>query len=169
MLLSCSFVLEQGTEEFVESLAQSIQMELLSEYIFNGGSVTLKALGVLNQRSLEMVTAIFDYLCDAPLYDWVELNDTNYFLTNSGIGNFEKDKTVSNYAPDDFLWNRPKLTDEYFEKTITIFGHTPTRFYGEEYKGKIIKAKTWIDIDAGAASGLEPILLLLDDMQEFRN
>ena len=57
-------------------------------------------------------------------------------------------------APNDFLWNRPNLTNEYYEKTITIFGHTPTLFYSEKYKGKIIKTKSWINIDVGAASGL---------------
>ena len=90
-------------------------------------------------------------------------------LTHSGINNFEKGKPLSSYTPDDFLWNRPKLDDEYFEKSITVFGHTPTISFGEEYKGKIIKTKTWIDIDVGAASGFEPVLLRLDDMKEFRN
>lgn len=56
------------------------------------------------------------------------------------------------------------------EKSITVFGHTPTICFGEEYKGKIIKTKTWIDIDVGAADGkTEPVLLRLDDMEEFKN
>ena len=48
-----------------------------------------------------------------------------------------------------------------------IFGHTPTFYYGEEYKGKAIVTDTWIDIDTGAAAGLSPMLLRLDDMKEF--
>ena len=55
------------------------------------------------------------------------------------------------------------------EKSITVFGHTPTICFGEEYKGKIIKTKTWIDIDVGASVGFEPVLLRLDDMEEFKN
>lgn len=169
MLLSCSFVLEQVTDEFVESLSKHNQIEILSEYMFNGGDVTLKALSELNKRSPETVADIFDYLREAPLYEIVEIGGTNYLLTHSGIDNFEKDKPLSSYTPDDFLWNRPKLDDEYFEKSITVFGHTPTICFGEEYKGKIIKTKTWIDIDVGASGGFEPVLLRLDDMEEFKN
>lgn len=169
MLLSCSFVLEQVTDEFVESLSKHNQIEILSEYMFNGGDVTLKALSDLNKCSPETVADIFDYLREAPLYDIVEIDGTNYLLTHSGIDNFEKGKPLSSYKPDDFLWNRPSLDDEYFEKSITVFGHTPTICFGEEYKGKIIKTKTWIDIDVGASGGFEPVLLRLDDMTEFRN
>lgn len=42
--------------------------------------------------------------------------------------------------------------------------------YGEQYRNKIIKTRTWIDIDMGAADGkTEPALLRLDDMEEFKN
>ena len=41
--------------------------------------------------------------------------------------------------------------------------------YGEGYRGKILKTRTWIDIDVGAGYGMEPVLLRLDDMQEFQN
>lgn len=39
--------------------------------------------------------------------------------------------------------------------------------YGDENKGKILKTRTWIDIDVGAAYGEKPILLRLDDFKEF--
>ena len=48
-----------------------------------------------------------------------------------------------------------------------IFGHTPTVYYGENFKGKAIKTKTWIDVDVGAGLGLNPMLLRLDDLKEF--
>ena len=63
-----------------------------------------------------------------------------------------------------------EFSDDYFDDIITVFGHTPTMNYGEQYRNKIIKTKTWIDIDMGAADGkTEPVLLRLDDMKEFRN
>ena len=52
---------------------------------------------------------------------------------------------------------------------MTVFGHTPTIAFGDEFEGKIIKTATWIDIDMGAGFGREPVLLRLDDMKEFRN
>lgn len=67
----------------------------------------------------------------------------------------------------DLLWARPSLQDEYFDDILTIFGHTPTMYYGEMYTGKILKTRTWINIDVGAGSGQPPVLLRLDDLREF--
>ena len=88
-------------------------------------------------------------------------------LVHSGIDHFQKDKKLSHYTADDFLWAWPKFSDEYFDDIMTVFGHTPTMSYGKEYAGKIIRTKTWIDIDVGAAYGQKTALLRLNDLQEF--
>lgn len=67
----------------------------------------------------------------------------------------------------DFTAEKLELTNEYFDDVITVFGHTPTMSYGDQYKGKIIKTRTWIDIDVGTAYGQNPVLLRLDDLKEF--
>ena len=77
------------------------------------------------------------------------------------------EKKLRDYAVHDLLWERPKLTDDYFDDIITVFGHTPTLYYGEEHFGKVIFTRTWINIDAGAASRLPPALLRLDDLEVF--
>lgn len=83
----------------------------------------------------------------------------NFLLVYAGIDHFDKNKKITDYTTDDILWARPKLDDEYFDDIITVFGHTPTMHYGSMYKGKIIKTKTWMDIDVGVSAGNEPILL----------
>lgn len=164
MLLACEFVFNEITNKSIEEMT-SEKLEILNNYMFNGGDVTLKFLKAL---PFETQQDIFDYLRDAPLYDAVTVGDNDFFLVHSGINNFDKNKKITDYASDDILWARPKLNDEYFDDIITVFGHTPTMYYGEKYKGKIIKTKTWINIDAGASSGIEPVLLRLDDFKEFR-
>ena len=52
---------------------------------------------------------------------------------------------------------------------MTIFGHTPTFSFGDEYEGKIIKTDTWIDIDVGTGFGREPVLLRLPSSSSFNN
>lgn len=42
---------------------------------------------------------------------------------------------------------------QYFDDITTVFGHIPTMNYGEEYRNKVIKTKTWIAIDMGAGDG----------------
>lgn len=169
MLLACEFLFDEITEDSISSF-DSEKMEILTNYQLNGGDVTLKALSKLNKESPETVADILDYLHDAPLYEAVTAGGKDYFLVHSGIDDFEKGKKISDYPTDAFIWAWPELEDEYFDDITTVFGHTPTKYYGEEYSNKIIKTKTWIAIDMGAGDGVtEPVLLRLDDMAEFRN
>ncbi len=169
MLLACAFLFDEITDESIASF-DSEKIEILSNYQLNGGDVTLKSLAKLNKESAESVADILDYLREVPIYEAVTAGDKDYLLLHSGLGNFCKTRKISNYVPDEILWNRPKLTDEYFDGITAVFGHTPTFTYGEEYRNKIIKTKTWINIDMGASDGItEPVLLRLDDMAEFRN
>lgn len=169
MLLACEFLFDEITEDSISSF-DSEKMEILTNYQLNGGDVTLKALSKLNKESPETVADILDYLHDAPLYEAVTAGGKDYFLVHSGIDDFEKDKKISDYPADAFIWAWPELDDEYFDDITTVFGHTPTKYYGEEYSNKIIKTKTWIAIDMGSGDGVtEPVLLRLDDIAEFRN
>ena len=169
MLLSCEFLFDEITENSISSF-NSEKMEILTNYQLNGGDVTLKALSKLNKESPETVADILDYLHDAPLYEAVTAGGKDYFLVHSGIDDFEKGRKISEYPADAFIWAWPELEDEYFDDITTVFGHTPTKYYGEEYSNKIIKTRTWIAIDMGAGDGVtEPVLLRLDDMAEFRN
>ena len=169
MLLACEFLFDEITEDSISSF-DSEKMEILTNYQLNGGDVTLKALSKLNKESPETVADILDYLHDAPLYEAVTAGGKDYFLVHSGIDDFEKDKKISDYPTDAFIWAWSELDDEYFDDITTVFGHTPTKYYGEEYSNKLIKTRTWIAIDMGAGDGVtEPVLLRLNDMAEFRN
>ena len=169
MLLACEFLFDEITEDSISSF-DSEKMEILTNYQLNGGDVTLSALSKLNKESPETVADILDYLHDAPLYEAVTAGDKDYFLVHSGIDDFEKNKKISDYPTDAFIWAWPELEEEYFDDITTVFGHTPTKYYGEEYSNKIIKTRTWIAIDMGAGDGVtEPVLLRLNDMAEFRN
>ena len=163
MLLACDFLFEEITAERAESLT-SEDFYLLQNWQLNGAVPTLEAMLDL---SADERKNIIEYLREAPHYADFELNGQRFLLTHSGLKNFEKGKPIEAYATDDLLWNRPKLTDEYDDDVITIFGHTPTFSFGEEYNGKILKTNTWIDIDAGCARGNPPVLLRLDDMKIF--
>ena len=111
---------------------------------------------------------ILEYLKECPLYETVCIKDKDYLLVHAGLDNFSPDKKIDDYTADELIWTWPEIDDEYYTDIMTIFGHTSTSSYGEEYMGKIIKTKTWMDIDVGAGFGREPVLLRLDDMKEFR-
>lgn len=166
MLLSCDFVFEEITDESIGDFTQE-KMELLMNYTHNGGDVTLKALRSLMQTEPDIVTDILEYLRDAPVYETVSVGNKDFLLVHSGLDNFDKNKKLADYTVDELIWAWPEITDEYFDDIITVFGHTPTMSYDHANKGKILKTKTWIDIDVGVPYGNSPALLRLDDLKEF--
>ena len=140
---------------------------MLSTWMMNGAEPTLKSMRGLFHQDADSALEIFEYLEDAPLYEVVDVPGRRFLLTHSGLGHFSPDKRISDYSPDDLLWNRPSIKDAYFRKTLTVFGHTPTDYYGMENSGRMLKTDTWIDIDTGAANGGHPTLLRLDDERPF--
>lgn len=165
MLLRCAFLFEKAGWD----ASSAAEKEALETYCASGGTVTLKALQALWQIHPETVTEILNYLRRVPLYREITVCGQRYLLLHGGLDNFRLDRPISDYTEDEILWAWPELEDVYYEDILTIFGHTPTMSYGEQYKGTILRTRTWIDIDAGAGWGLEPILLRLEDVQQFRN
>lgn len=163
MMLSCEFLFDEITEESISKLTGS-KLDLYLNWEQNGARPTINALYSTRPNEIKY---ILEYLHEAPLYETVSVGGKDFLLSHSGLKNFEKNKKLSEYSDDDFLWNRPKIDDRYYDDVITVFGHTPTIIYGEMYKGKAIVTDTWIDVDAGAACGFSPMLLRLDDLKEF--
>lgn len=165
MLLACSFLFADDYDPNED--IGSIKSTALDRYKYNGGDVTLCKLKELYTVDQNAVKDIFTYLLIAPLYAKVNCSGKKYLLVHSGIGRFSPKKKLSSYFPFDFLWERPTLETEYYDDIITVFGHTPTLYYGKEFYGKTIHTRTWINIDTGAARGLEPTLLRLEDEKTF--
>lgn len=166
LLLACDFLFQEVTEESLDSLTAE-QINLLESLFLNGGGPTLAGLRKLLKTDPELVYGILDYLRDAPLYESIEVSGKDYVLVHAGLDHFHPDRPLSDYAPDELLWVRPSLSTKYYEDATVIFGHTPTEYYGEEYRGKALHTSSWICIDTGAAGGNMPMLLRLDDLAEF--
>ncbi|MBQ5592617.1 MAG: metallophosphoesterase [Clostridia bacterium] len=163
MMLASDFVFEEITEKSISDLTGT-KLSVYSNWVANGGQPTLDALRTLRPKQIEY---ILDFLRDCPLYETLTVNGRDFILTHSGLGNFSCHKKLSEYTSQELLWTRPSLTARYFEEITTVFGHTPTLYYGDKYKGKAANTETWINVDTGAATGLAPMLLRLDDMKEF--
>lgn len=163
MLLACSFVFDEITEDSIESLTAE-KIDMLTRYQLDGGDITLKAMQKLPKETQQ---DILDYLRDCPLYETVNAGGKDFILVHAGLGNFDPNKQIEDYTTEELLWSWPELTDIYYKDKITVFGHTPTFSFGDEYEGKIIKTDTWIDIDVGAGFGREPVMVRLEDMREY--
>lgn len=165
-LLECEFVFDEVIGQDLNKLTEK-QIDSLLTWIYNGGSPTILGLKKIYQKNPELFKGIFEYLREAPLYETVEVNRQKYILVHAGLGNFRPNRLLSDYKPEELLWVRPTYDTVYYDDAIVILGHTPTQYYGSQFKGKALKTSSWICIDTGAAEGDSPMLLRLDDMKEF--
>lgn len=163
MLLACDFLFREVDEENLASL-DGAQIHSYRVWKSNGAEPTLNALRAL---APEERADILEYLRECPLYDTVSLESGEFLLVHGGLDGYEEGRDMEEYEPHTLLWSRPTPEDTYSERFMTILGHTPTHFYGSEYKGRALRTKTFINIDTGCASGGTPMLLRLDDMKEF--
>ncbi len=163
MMRKCDFLFSPDALESMKKL-DSNQRVSLGIWMANGAEDTVRGLFGISQEERE---EIFRYLCTLAPYRTVSAAGREFVLTHSGLRDFAPQKSLDDYSLHDLIWNRPELSDRYFEDKTTVFGHTPTFIYGEKYMGKIITTDTWIDIDAGAGYGNPPVLLRLDDMARF--
>lgn len=163
MMLASLFVFDEITNESIDNLTAS-RLTAYSTWVANSGQPTIDALAATRQSEIKY---ILEYLQEAPLYETVTVNGKEFILTHSGLGNFSPDKKLSNYTTDELLWNRPSIEQRYFDAITVVFGHTPTVYYADEYKGKILFTDSWIDVDVGTGLGLPPAILRLDDMKTF--
>lgn len=166
MLLACRFLFDEVTEEALDALTGE-KLKTVNLWLRNGGGTTLKGLEKLMRQSPELLEGIWDYLEDAPLYETLEVGGRKFLLVHSGLDNYEKGKPIGEYQPHDLLWARPNTDTRYEEDAIVIFGHTPTEFFGPQYKGRWLRGHRWVCIDTGAACGGTPMLMRLDDGKAF--
>lgn len=163
MMMGCTFIFDEVREDNLSSLTAD-KLAALYDWERNGGDVTIKALKAEGEDGRE---AIFDYLMNCPLYERVSAGGSEFVLVHSGLGNYSPEREIEDYELYELLQTRPYLTDRYSEDFLTVIGHTPTGYYSCEYRGRMLRTDTWVDIDTGAAGGLAPMLLRLDDMKEF--
>ena len=162
-LLSNEFLFTKITDDSIGQLKPE-QLESFCNWIDNGGNSTIDEL---RKRTIEELHNIVEYIKEAPLYETVSVNGRDFLLTHSALDNFDKNKSLDQYSEHDFLWHRPSMEETFFDDITCVFGHTPTLLYGSGFRGKILKTESWINVDAGAACGLSPALLRLDDLKEF--
>ena len=162
MMLACeSALFDFSLDVFSEPIGT--RAANLGMWLSNSGVITFDALSATRSSEVE---AILRFLHNAALYAELTVGDRKFVLVHGGLEGFSADRALSDYPDRVFLWTRPNLWTHYYDATV-ILGHTPTVFYGDQYAGRILRTRTWIDVDVGVGLGQDPVLLRLDDMKEF--
>ncbi len=150
------------TDELLDDLDEK-KMNLLSDWIANGADKTIREFKKLDE---EEKLDIIDYLGEWSAYEEIEVNNEHYILVHSGLGHFDKDKSLDEYDLNDLVWDRPDFDHSYYDDKYVIVGHTPTLSINGS--AKIYHNHNFIDIDCGACFDNGKLACLcLDTKEEF--
>ena len=163
MMCKCAFLFEGDTALALENM-KGANRRSFDHWVENGGLPTLQAMTALREKETEK---IFEFLRSLPLYLQVQVQERTFILVHGGLGNFDPQKPLEDYTLQELVWTRPTKIQRYYTDKMTVLGHTPTLYYSDQLKGRAFATDTWIDIDVGAAIGIAPMILRLDDLQEF--
>ena len=153
------------TEETLENFSRDDMLSYY-DYVFNGGEVTLNQYRKLLK---EEQNDIIDFISSVPFYETVVCDKKLYILTHAGISNFQKEKELYDYLPDDFLWGRADYNKNYYEseRIFIVSGHTPTILIREDEKPLIYKENNHIAIDCGCVFGGQLAAYCIETGEEF--
>ena len=153
------------TEENAVNHLSTEDISNILSWIEEGGNTTI---GGFQKLSVSQREAVLEYIEEMPFYEIAEVGEKTFILVHAGLGNFRKDKKLSEYQPDELLLTRQSPDVQYFDddNIYIITGHTPTYFISG--KDEIYQNCNNICIDCGACfNGGRLACLCLDTMQEF--
>ena len=153
------------TGETVDSTLQEDDIQDILAWIDDGGDTTIAQFQKIQPEERQ---ELLDYIAEFPLYETININQKTFILVHAGLGNFRKDKKLSEYTTDELLCTREDPDRRFFEDEdiYIITGHTPTPLISG--KPEIYHSAHNIYIDCGACFDSGRLACLcLDTMQEF--
>lgn len=88
------------TEESISEMTADM-LEVYSAWMQDGGEETVRQFRML-AHSIQR--DVLSFLEDSPFYETVEHNNKLYVLVHGGLDNFNVDKELDEYAPDELIW-----------------------------------------------------------------
>lgn len=150
---------ETANEEYIGSV-----LEDMSDWFSEGGESTYK--GFLAQPR-EVRADILEYMDEFSLCETIDVGDRAFILVHAGLGNFRRDKKLSEYTVEELIMYRADLDREYIGGNVYIVtGHTPT--LAVTGKAEICHKLNNILIDCGACFNKGRLACLcLDNFEEY--
>ena len=153
------------TMENYNSLLSKEDMEDILDWYQEGGNTTAEEFKKLS--NIERFD-ILDYISEFSLYEAVDVGERTFILIHAGLGNFKKDKRLSEYTAEELTMGRIDPETRFFDddSVFVVMGHTPTpHFCGEP---RIYRNGNNFFIDCGACNeGGRLACLCLDTLEEF--
>jgi len=129
------WLMEEVTDPSLAALDET-QIAALSEWIANGGGVTIRSLKELSQEERE---DILEYFQEMELFAQIRAGGRDFVLLHSGLGHFSPDKALEDYEketysgflgsfyssdPNSDMENNPDTVEAYRSKANTALSYT---------------------------------------------
>lgn len=155
--------------EITENTVDILTTNDIQGYLYwmqDGGEQTANQFRKLDKEDRE---DILDYLNECSLYEDLYRNGNRFVLVHAGINNFDENKPLYIYEPEDFIFIRPDYEKRYFsdEHTYLLTGHTPTFCIREDRKKIVFEQNGHIAIDCGCVFGGMLAAFCLDTGESF--
>ena len=153
------------TEENCKNYLSSEDLEDFNLWVEDGGMTTAKEFQALLPEERR---EILDYLETFPYYQYIDVNGRIFVLVHAGLGNFDPDKKLEDYTPEELVMYRSEPEFQYTddESVFVIMGHTPTPFFIGRPEIYQCRQNIYIDCGACADSG-RLACLCLETFQDF--
>ena len=135
------------------------------DWMSNGGETTIEEFRQLDDK---LRGSVIEFIGDFELYEELRINGRDYIIVHGGLGNFEPEKPLYEYAPEELLWTRVDYSKPYFRDKFVVTGHTPTQIIEANPRpGYIYRVNDHIAIDCGASMGGRLGCICLESGEEF--
>ncbi|MDE5885493.1 MAG: fructose-bisphosphatase class III [Oscillospiraceae bacterium] len=153
------------TEENCENYLSPEDLEDFHLWAEDGGMTTAKEFqALLSEERQELL----EYLETFPYYQCIDVNNHVFVLVHAGLGNFNPDKKLEDYTPEELVMYRSDPEFQYTDdkSVFVIMGHTPTPFFIGRPEIYQCGQNIYIDCGACADSG-RLACLCLETFQDF--
>lgn len=147
-------LLEEVTEDNIESTLTFDFMNHYDTWMRNGGDTTIKGFKELSRedRSFYM-----DYVSEFTLYETLNVDGTSYLLIHSLPSDYDGKGSIE-HSVEEILFGRPDFYRKWDQDTVIIVGHTPT-------DGEVVRQGNLINIDGGCVFGGKLCILCLETQE----
>lgn len=114
-----------------------------------GGETCASFLKVGADKVLEIYQDILSF----PTYQEVDVDGKTFLLVHAGLENYERTRSIKDYAPDECVWYSLDHNSTYYPLLYdrVVVGHTPTFLLNSSRPACVFYGKgNVIDIDCGA-------------------
>lgn len=157
-------IAKADTVDGAKALLSGEDRELFEKWLSMKSEKTVSDFLSLDEENKE---SIIDYLSEFTPYEEIEAGEKTFVLVHAGIDNFDENKTLDDYAEEDFVFAKTDYGKVYFSDSYLVTGHTPTALIDRSLAGKVYAKKRHLALDCGVSFGGKLAAVCLEKLKVY--